>query len=404
MQDMQNNISYDSKSLQASKILLCVLLFVSISYSKTNKAILSINNLDYLNYLEDENKENSEQLKKDWINPVSLSLSKNLGEVYDTNQLRISINQTIFKNGGIYKAIKYAKSLYKYNKLDIQNRRKNLIKDAYILLFNIHIVDLNIRKNELLLKNNNINITIKKEQILSGLLDTSYLDNAILESNKTKNNLVELKYKKIELNNKFKNLSNVNYEKFTLPKLKLNNKKEFLKNNLNLLKSQTSIEKKKYIWGMAVTKYLPTLNVKFDYLKYFDIHKKHNIKDSSSTNYGLVLNIPLDYSSFNVIEAQKISYLKNKLNFKNKLLEEENFFNTKLAKLNMIKSKKKIAQDDYKLYESLLKVMIEEQNAGTKTNNEIDILLNSQKLKSIDLNIYKLEEQIELLILYSKLK
>ena len=404
MQSMETKISYNSKNLQLSKLFFFLLLLTAILYSKTNQSILSNNKLEYLNYLEDENKENSEQLEKDWINPISLSLSKNFGEVYDSNQLRIGINQTIFKNGGIYKAIKYAKSLYKYNKLDIQNTRKNLIKDAYVLLFNMHILDLNIKKNELLLQNNNINISIKKEQIFSGLLDTSYLDNAILESNKTKNNLVELKYKKIELQNKFKNLSNVNYKTFALPKLKLHNKKEFLKNNLNLLKSQANIEKKKYIWDMAVTKYLPTLNVKFDYLKYFDKHNKHNIIDTSISNYGLALNITLDYRSFNVIEAQKISYLKNKLNFKNKLLEEENFFKTKLAKLDMIKEKKKIAQDDYELYESLLKVMKEEKSAGTKTSNEIDILLNSQRLKSIDLDIYKLEEQIELLVLYSKVK
>ena len=397
---MMNNC----KAIKLNKLFLSLFLLVSILHSKTNQDILSNNKLDYLNYLEDENKENSEKLEKDWINPISLSLAKNFGEDYDTKQVRIGINQSIFKNGGIYKAIKYAKSLYKYNKLDIENTKKNLIKDAYVLLFNIHITDLNIKKNELLLKNNNINIDIKKEQIFSGLLDTSYLDNAILESNKTKNNLVELKYKKIELNNTFKNLSNVDYKTFSLPKLTLNNKKEFLKNNLNLLKSKANIENKKYIWEMARTQYLPTLNVKYDYLKYFDIHNKHKIKHSSTTNYGLVLNIPLDFRSFNVIEAQKISYLKNKLNFQNKLIEEENFFKTKLAKLDMIKSKKQIARDDYKLYESLLKVMKEEQNAGTKTSNEIDILLNSQRLKSIDLDIYELEEQIELLILYSKLK
>ena len=69
----------------------------------------------------------------------------------------------------------------------------------------------------------------------------------------------------------------------------------------------------------------------------------------------------------------------------------------------MLNQKKKIAKDDYELYNSLLKIIIEEKNAELKTQSDVNTLQNSQKIKSIELNIFKLEEQIELLEIYSKI-
>lgn len=386
----------------AKTVFLLTFCLPLLSFAQ-DESILSEDRLNLFEYSQKQNEESSSKLKKDWINPFNLTYSKNYGETYDTTKSMISINQPIFKSGGIYKAIKYANATYDYNNLDIQSQKNELIKNATTMLFNLNILDLNIQKSEIQLANAQIDIQRKKEQVLNGFLDTSFLDNAILDANKIKNSLVELKYQKEEMLLNFANIASGDYKSFKLPKLELSDKENFIKNNIELIKAKADIEKKDNFVDMTIAKYLPSVNANFDYTKYHDTDNNPSLTNDSVQNYGLSVTMPLDVRTFNDIETQKIEYLKAKLDLKNKILEEENFFKTKISELNMLKEKKEIASDDYKLYDSLLKIIIEEKNAELKTQSDVDTLANSQKIKSIELDIYKLEEQIVLLELYSKI-
>ncbi|XPV52912.1 MAG: TolC family protein [Halarcobacter ebronensis] len=290
-----------------------------------------------------------------------MSYKKDYTETYDTARSMISINQPIFKSGGIYSAIKYANVNYKYNDLDIETQRKELIKQVTTLLFNLHIIDLNIKKNEYLLKNANIDIQRKKEQVFNGFLDTSYLDNAILDANSVKNALADLYFQKKELENNFNNLASKEYKEFELPKLALTNKENFLENSLKLAKAKVDVKQKDYLASMSMSQYLPTFSVSMDYSHYHDTDENPSINDETTTNYGVSVSMPLDVRALNDVEAQRIEYLKSKLNLNNIILEEQNFYKTKLSKIDMIERKKEIAKEDYKLYDSLLKIIVEEK-------------------------------------------
>ena len=50
------------------------------------------------------------------------------------------------------------------------------------------------------------------------------------------------------------------------------------------------------------------------------------------------------------------------------------------------------------------KIINEEKDAQIKTQSDLDTLQNSQKIKSIDLKIYEIDKQIELLEMYAKLQ
>lgn len=386
-----------------ARLLLVSFLSLPLFLEAEDKSILSEDRLNLFKYSKEQNQEASAKLKKDWVNPINLTYSKNYGETYDTTKSVISINQPIFKSGGIYKAIKYANASFKYNNIDIEIQKKELIKSATTLLFNLHIIDLNIQKNKLLLKNAKIDIIRKKEQVLHGFLDTSYLDNSILEANKIKNAIAELQYQKEEVNNSFLNIASGDYKNFKLPILKLADEKTFLDKNIQLLQNKVDIIQKNYFKDITVAKYLPTLNANMDYTKYHDTDNNPSLTNNSVQNYGLSVTMPLDIRTLNDIQTQKINYLKAKLNLKNKILEEENFYKTKVSKIKMLNQKKKIAKDDYELYNSLLDIIIEEKNAELKTKSDVDTLQNSQKIKSIELKIYKLEEQIEFLEIYSRI-
>ena len=63
-----------------------------------------------------------------------------------------------------------------------------------------------------------------------------------------------------------------------------------------------------------------------------------------------------------------------------------------------------ITKDDLEVYDSILKIINEEKDAQIKTQSDLDTLQNSQKIKSIDLKIYEIDKQIELLEMYAKLQ
>ena len=182
------------------KLLLCSLIFSNLyAQNQTfDEKILSEKRLKNFDLTKEQIQEDSSKLKKDWINPITYKYEKNLGEEYKTDRSLISINQPIFQSGGIYQAIKYADSSYSYASLDLEQQKKELVKNALNFLYLIEKTNLNIEKAKYTLENAKIDVNRKKEQVLNGFLDASFLDNALLTLNSTKNSLVEKKNQKQE--------------------------------------------------------------------------------------------------------------------------------------------------------------------------------------------------------------
>jgi outer membrane protein TolC len=388
------------------KLLLCSLICINVYAANDafDDKIISDKRLKDFELSSEQIKEDSSKLRKDWINPITYQYTKNLGEDYKTDRSVISINQPIFQSGGIYQAIKYADSTYKYAALDLEQQKKELIKDALNILYNIERTNLNIQKAKYTLENAKIDVNRKKEQVLNGFLDASFLDDALLTLNTTKNNLVDLKYQKQELINNFNNISSKEYTNFELPTFKLFDEKEFLDNNLNLKKIEADVMKKGNYSYMTMAKYLPSVNAYYTYSKYHETDNKASIDTENDQTVGLTLNIPLDSRTFNDIQSKKIDYLKSKLNLENSKDDEKTFFKTKLDKLAMIDERLQITKDDLDVYDSILKIINEEKEAQIKTQSDLDTLQNSQKIKSLDLKVYEIDKQLELLEMYVKLQ
>lgn len=393
-------------SVKFKSILLVFAISSTFAFSSETKSleetILSKDRLDLFDLSSQQIEEDSSKLKKDWINPITYTYSKVYGEFSDTEKSYISVDQPIFKTGGIYKAIKYANALKLYSNLDIDLQKKALIKDTTTILFNIHKLNHQISKQKLLVKNGQIDIQRKKEQVLNGFADTSLLDNSILDTNTRKTTLADLIYQKEELINQFNTYASGDYKSFNLPKFEILGKDSFINNNLNIKKTKADINSKnEYSW-MTISKYLPTVSATFDYTKYHSTNSS-SITYESAQNYGIKISMPLDTRTFNDIQSTRIDYLKAKLDLKNVINEQENYFKSKLAKIKMIESKIDLTKDDFKLYNSLLDTIIEEKNAEIKTQSDVDTLLNSKKIKEFELKIYKIDKQIELLDIYSKI-
>ena len=388
------------------KLLLCSLIFSNLyAQNQTfDEKILSEKRLKNFDLTKEQIQEDSSKLKKDWINPITYQFSNNLGEEYKTQKSMISINQPIFQSGGIYQAIKYADNSYKYANLDLEKQKKELIKEALNLLFMIEKTNLNIQKAQYTLQNAKIDVDRKKEQVLNGFLDASFLDNALLTLNTTKHNLVDLKYQKQEFINNFNNISSNDYTKFELPTFILFSEKEFLENNINLKRIEADVDKKGNYSYMTMAKYLPSINAYYNYSKYHDIDDNIKLTKENEQTFGVNVTVPFDSRTFNDVQSKRIDYLKSKLNLENSLDDEKTFFKTKLEKITMLEERLQITKDDLEVYNSILKIINEEKQAQIKTQSDLDTLQNSQKIKSLDLKIYEIDKQLELLEMYAKLQ
>ncbi|MDD2291270.1 MAG: TolC family protein [Aliarcobacter sp.] len=388
------------------KLLLCSLIFSNL-YAQTeafDEKILSEKRLKNFDLTKEQIQEDSSKLKKDWINPITYQFSNNLGEDYKTQRSMISINQPIFQSGGIYQAIKYADNSYKYANLDLEKQKKELIKEALNLLFRIEKTNLNIQKAQYTLANAKIDVNRKKEQVLNGFLDASYLDDSLLTLNTTKHNLVDLKYQKEELINNFNNISSSDYTQFELPTFTIFSEKEFLENNINLKKIEADVDKKGNYSYMTMAKYLPSVNAYYNYSKYHDIDDNIKLTKENDQTFGVNITVPFDSRTYNDVQSKRIEYLKSKLNLENSVDDEKTFFKSKLQKIAMLEERLQITKDDLELYDSILKTINEEKIAQIKTQSDLDTLQNSQKIKSLDLKIYEIDKQLELLEIYVKLQ
>lgn len=391
--------------MQFKHLVLIGLLFdLGLTDTLLDKSILSPDRQKSIELSFEQAEDDSDKLKKDWIEPITYKYTQvyDVGSGdYDTAKSYIGVSQPIFRSGGIYNAIKYANAMEKYKNLNIELQKQTMIKEALNILFEIEKNKYNIKKQELSVKNSEIEVERKREQVMSGLLDTSDLDNAIIDLNTKRNTLLELEFAKAELENSFANYSDMKYSEFKLPKFSMIDKNQFEANNINLQIAKYDIKSKDYYTGITAAAYLPSVNFTYDYTKYHDDGGSSSYVDDKY--YGFNITIPLNINSVDAISSAKIDYLQSKIELNNIRKSEQNFLKNKLAKIKMLDRKLLIAKNDVKLYDKLLTEVIELTQVGMKTKSDIETFENSKKIKAMDIKIHNINKQIELLEIYTKM-
>jgi len=384
-------------------------LFVisSIFYSSTlmgSDEFLSQTKRDTLNYSYEKAIEDGSKLKQDWINPITYKYIYNDGETYNTTKSTINVSQPIFKSGGIYSAIKYASSVEKYSTTDIDTQKKELIKEVINLLYQIKKMDISIDKQKLLIQNAKIDVERKKEQVLNGILDTSFLDNAIIEANTNENTLIDLEYQRTELINSLSNISDKSYDELDLPLFTMITNDKFLENNIYIKKATEDIDTSYWLKNMVTSSYLPTVNLTADYTKYHETDNNPSLSEDGTTNVGFNITIPLDIRFSYDIQSNKIAYLQKKLALEDKRKEEISLYKNSISKISSLNKKIDIAKSNVELYDSLLVQLEEQLSVGMKTISDVQTMENSKRIKALDVKSLNIDIQIELLDIYSRIE
>ena len=392
------------------KLLVACSLFSSLLLADELSDILSSNKELLFEYDQKSNELQSDMLSKSWINPVQVRYGKDYTTRFktgtiDTSAFSVYIDQPIFRSGGIYYAIKYSGALRDANTAEIKLRKRQMIGDAVSILFNLKKNRLEQNKMRYLIKNDRIDIRQKKDSYDAGILDSSFLDQAILKKSQDEATLLELELNYLELKQRFSLLSDKNPDKLRLPKLRMMSKKHYTQENLELKRDVLKAEESSYNQKVTVAKYLPTLSLQGQYTDgdLNPLFPSPNLNEKYY-NYGFSVSMPLDINTFSDIEAAKVEKLRAQtqvLDRKDTVREEYQWIDNSL---HILDRKIALARKDQKVYGSLLKLTKDLVLAGEKTSLDADIMSNSLQIRKLDQQIYSIDKQLKLLQLYIRVE
>ena len=403
--------------MKALKLLtLLCLTYSSTAFANEKRAdlnkYLSDNKQQEFNFDYSKNEAEASKLHDSWIAPIKMNYSYSRSKPYQNEQYSesaaIKMTQPIFKSGGIYYGIKYANASKAYSDLSIDVAKRKMIKDTISLLMQIQQATLKVEKQKLQIKNSDINLLQKKEQYLSGQLDSGFLDDAIIQRNVVKQALYDIQTAKEKLITQFKTISDLDYKTLTVPHLEYITNDKFLQNNIVLEKSKSEIEKNRYYKNVTIAKYLPTVNFTAGYNwtktagqgfvtngSFFDTSNELHYYD-----YGLSASWSLDINTFRDIESTRIDYLKSQVLAIDKERELNSLFEQVMHNIENFDKKIALSQENVTLYAKLLKDTTALYKAGYKTEYDVENLSNSLDIQRIDVKIFDIDKQLELLSLY----
>ena len=385
------------------KLFLLSSLFSLLVAENELGNVLSADREQLIGYQQEQNSVQSHKLENSWINPVMLQYSKNyttqFGDTIDTQQFIVSVDQPIFKMGGIWAAVKYAKAQGKANTLDIELQKRELISKALNILFNLKKSKLQLAKLDYSIKNDNLDIQIQKESYEEGISNRTLYDQALLKRNQETTSKLELELSISKLENDFSLLSDSDPYSLELPNFGMINQERYMNQQLELQRDELRIAEKKEFKYMTLTKYLPEVSVTGRYTKE-DPNPIFRGTKEQYYNYGFKVTLPLNIGSLDDIQTTKIEYLNAKVTLDEKKKTVANNFKLAQKRLEIIDKKIALSKDDATHYESMLVTAQDLESLGDRTSLDTEIVANNVKVRELDQEIYKIDAQLELLGLY----
>ncbi|UPT78053.1 TolC family protein [Sulfurovum sp. XGS-02] len=390
--------------------LLCSLVASSLIHADELGDILSDNKELIFDYQLESNELESDILSRSWLNPVRVQYNKNFTTQFTdttviTGGYSVIIDQPIFRSGGIYYGIKYSQALRDATRADIELQKRTMIGDAISILFNLKKTKLEQEKMKYQIKNDVIDIRQKRDSYDAGLLDSSFLDQAILKKSQDETALLEMDLTMMELKQKFALLSDKDPESLRLPALKLMSKTDYSESNLELKRDRLRAAQSDYNQKVTWAKYLPEVSLQGQYTDadLNPLFARPGLEEKYYT-YGFTVSMPLDINSFSDIEASKVEKLRaatELLDRKETVDEEYDWIDNSISILD---KKILLAQKDEKVYKSLYRLTKNLADAGEKTSFDAEIMHNSLQIRKIDQKIYHIDKQLQLLKLYVRVE
>lgn len=390
-------------------ISLCATVLLASGEPKGD-SLLSALKKEQMDLKYQHNEINSDKLKYDWLNPINgawnwSKTEDSLNSDRESGTFSISLDQPIFKSGGIYFAMKYADANREFLHLSTQFEEQSLIKEAMSLVLSYQKNALQIERTKLQIDNALIDIKRKKEQFESGFVDSSDLDQAVLNKNNLEHNLLELQIAQKRIKRSFEALSDAKIETLSLPRFEMMDEKAFLEASLDIKKQAGDYARAQWLQKANISQFLPTVSLNGAYYNKRDEPAMGGTNSDGYYTYGIRISMPLyDVNRGREIELKRIETMQSGLKLQDVRRSEEKIYNRVYEEVGFLDQKHKIALENYKLYGELVASARDLEIAGEKTIYDVRTLENSRETMRVDAKIYAIDAQLALLDLYAKMQ
>ncbi len=351
----------------------------------------------------------ADKLQNSWISPLSVQAgwqkSVNAGKFGgSTSSIGVRLNQDIFRSGGIWYAIDYAKAFAQVAKLGIDIEEASMLKRLYTLKVQIARDALKLQQSKLLIQNRDIDLKIIKDNYKAGDSDISQLNRATIDSDNARTTLINarniLQDERYELQ---KLIGDKDIKKLTIPDIPLVDKESYLKKNLEILRLKKQIKTDLSLYKTTRAKYLPkvTLSGNYGYSRFRGDFQNY---DGTEYNYGAQLSLPLDINTKNDLQSNKITYIQSKLNLQDKKWEFDKEYRKHIDTIKDTKEKIILSRKMLKMYDELYRFTASQVKAGLKTKLDLASLQNSREIQKLEQKIQKNNILLEKMALFFDLK
>jgi len=389
-------------------IVFPLMLFISLSAN--DKELLSQEKKNLL--LQEQNRYESEyeKLRYNWISPLNLGASYGYDKVYSgdygtTTNISASISQDIFRSGGITYQIEYADAKKRVDEIALSKEIASINEGLFTALLEYKKTLYQKEQSELILKNKEIEIFIKRQLYDVGKADITELNNALMAQSSELKNLVTHKYMLAQIRGEILKLSDIDPEIFLLPTFTLMQRDAYLENNLNINLLRLQTKSYESLYGISKSNYLPsvTLNANVGYQEY-DSKKYENRYDGNYYGAKIMLNMPFAYNASAITQEAKASYLKQAAQVADTYRSTKASYAQSIELIESYRSYNEITSKNLSLYDELIEAIEAGVNTGEKTGYDLEIIKNTKSIEKLNIKLSEINIQIELAKLHFALK
>jgi outer membrane protein TolC len=384
------------------KIYLIAIFFSLSAAQAQDTELLSPQKQDILHQQQNKYEAENEKLRNNWIAPLNLGASYSYdksanGNHSDTKKVSASINQDIFRSGGIIYQINYADAKKRADAVELKQEIANLNEELFSALLNYKKSRYELKQSNKKLDNYDIEIFIKRQLYDVGKADITELNNALMDKSGEQKTYASLEYEIAKERLEIAKLSDIDPDNFPLYSFDLVQEDAYLQNNFEVRYARAQSQTYEEQYNVTKSSYLPAVAVNADagYLKY-DPKELYEGYDGNFYTAGVSINIPLTYNASAAKEEAKALYLKQSADAADRARNAKASYAQSLELIESYRRYIDISLKNIVLYDELIETTKAGVDAGSKTGYDLQTLKNTKAIEEYTIKINEINIQLEL--------
>lgn len=380
---------------KASLLLMCSSLIFAEPWLSTEKEAMFQHQSEQINA-------SREKMRYEWISPLILKGQSGtehsvLGSTAKRSSVGASISQDLFRSGGIEYSISYADSKSEADHISLYKTIASLYEEICLNVLKYRKNLLLTRQSDLKLKNNEIEIFLKRKQYEAGAVDITLLNRALMDKSTELKNNASLQSENRQLINTHQRMSDTPIDSINLPIFALITKETFVNDALSLKYDNALSRSKADQYDLTRSSYLPTLALNADGgLQSYDADTLQNTVHGNYYSAYLSLSIPFSYTAGASREESLADLLAQKAKSADTKRQITADYNNAIERIENHNRLIQIFQTNLSYYDELIETTKTAVESGYKAGYDLITLQNTREIESIEIELQKLNIQIEL--------